>query len=33
MMALRLRGSEFMDQYFERTLESDSLIKETLDCL
>jgi magnesium chelatase subunit I len=33
MMALRLRGSEFMDQYFERTLESEGLIRETLDKL
>ncbi|MBN1581631.1 MAG: ATP-binding protein [Anaerolineae bacterium] len=33
MMALRLRGSEFMDQYFERTMKSDDLIRETLDSL
>jgi Mg-chelatase subunit ChlI len=33
MMALRLRGSTFMDRYFERTQESDRLIQKTLDQL
>jgi magnesium chelatase subunit I len=33
MMALRLRESAFMDDYFEKTMQSDCLIQETLDQL